>query len=97
MMNHEETQESQTRIALDHFISHVFPTLFVGNKMKDPRYKRVFALVSARRKERTGQPSPVPVTDAWIEKILTEFGGTVGGQPRYSFNHVVTVTIMVSQ
>ena len=93
-MNQGETQELESRIALDHFISEVFPTLFKGNKMTDSRYKRVFALVSARRKESAGKPSKV--TDAWIEKILTEFGGSVNGHPRYTFERVTRVTIHVS-
>ena len=62
--------------------------------MTDVRYKRVYALVSARRKEVAGKPSKV--TDDWIEKILTEFGGEVDGKPRYKFERVVTVTISLS-
>lgn len=77
--------------ALDHFISDVFPSLFKGNTTTDPNYKRVYALISERKKSKAGNPSRL--SNDWIIKILTEFGGEVDGQPRYTFNRVTTVTI----
>ena len=90
-MNQQELQESGARIALDHFIENIFPTLFAGNKKGNGVYKRVFALVSERRKELRGEPSRV--TDTWIESTLSEFGGDVNGEPRYHFEHIINVTI----
>lgn len=91
-MNQQEIQESAARIALDHFIENVFPTLFTGNKKGNGVYKRVFALVSERRKEKRGEQNRV--SDSWIESTLTEFGGTVDGQPRYKFEHIINVSIL---
>lgn len=90
-MNQQELQESGARIALDHFIENIFPTLFSGNKKGNGVYKRVFALVSERRKELRGEKSRV--SDTWIESTLTEFGGAVDGKPRYEFQHIINVTI----
>lgn len=79
--------------ALDHFISEVFPNLFKGRSTTDPNYKRVYALVSERKKSKAGKPNRL--NDDWIIKTLTEFGGEVDGQPRYNFNRVTTVTIAI--
>ena len=60
--------------ALDHFVEHVWPGLFKGRtNTKD--YKRVYALVCDRRKQKAGRPHGV--TDSRIVKILTRFGGEV--------------------
>ena len=82
-------------VALDHFISEVFPFLFKGNTPSDPNYKRIYALVSERRKHKAGKENRLK--ESWIIKILNEFGGEVDGQPRYTFNRVTTVTIAMTK
>lgn len=79
--------------ALDHFISEIFPNLFLGKTTTDPNYKRVYALVSERKKSKAGKVNRL--NNDWIIKILLEFGGEVDGQPRYNFNRVTTVTIAI--
>lgn len=94
-MNQAETKETIEllyRESLDHFIEKVFPTLFKGEKNTNGDYKRVFAIVSERRKEKAGKPNRL--TGSWIESILSTFGGEVGGQKRYQFSHRVTVQIL---
>lgn len=92
-MNQTESESNNDpiRVALDHFILEVFPNLFKGKSTTDPNYKRVYALISERRKELNGKVNKL--NDDWIIKTLTEFGGEVDGQPRYNFNRVTTVTI----
>lgn len=72
--------------ALDHFIENVFPILFKGRSTTDPNYKRVYALVSERKKQKAGKPNRL--NDDWIIKTLTEFA-----PDKYQFNRVTTVTI----
>lgn len=72
--------------ALDHFISQIFPILFKGRSTTDPNYKRVYALVSERNKQKSGKTNRL--NDDWIIKTLTEFA-----PDKYSFNRVTTVTI----
>jgi len=81
--------------ALDHFISEIFPSLFQGETTTNPNYKRVYALLSERKKSKAGKPNRL--NDDWIIKILSEFGGEVDGHPRYTFNRVMTVTIATDQ
>lgn len=81
-----QTTDAVVTEALDHFISQVFPILFKGRSTTDPNYKRVYALVSERKKEKAGKPNRL--NDDWIIKTLTEFA-----PDKYSFNRVTTVTI----
>lgn len=87
-MNQSESESNldPIRAALDHFISDVFPTLFKGKSTTDPNYKRVYALISERRKELACKPSKL--NDDWIIRLLTEFA-----PDKYQFNRVTTVTI----
>jgi hypothetical protein len=87
-MNQTESESNldPIRAALDHFISEVFPNLFKGKSTTDPNYKRVYALISERRKELACKPSKL--NDDWIIKTLTEFAAD-----KYQFNRVTTVTI----
>jgi hypothetical protein len=87
-MNQTESESNNDpiRVALDHFILEVFPNLFKGKSTTDPNYKRVYALISERRKELNGKVNKL--NDDWIIKTLTEFA-----PDKYQFNRVTTVTI----
>lgn len=87
-MNQTESESNNDpiRVALDHFILEVFPNLFKGKSTIDPNYKRVYALISERRKELNGKANKL--NDDWIIKTLTEFA-----PDKYQFNRVTTVTI----
>jgi hypothetical protein len=90
---HTETEtDNELRVALDHFIENVFPDLFRGATTTNPDYKRVYAIVSERKKEKAGKPNRL--TDSWIMSTLSKFGGTVKGQPRYQFDQMIVVTIL---
>jgi hypothetical protein len=84
-----QTTDAVVIKALDHFISEIFPILFKGRSTTDPNYKRVYALVSERNKQKSGKPNRL--NDDWIIKTLTEFA-----PDKYSFNRVTTVTINLS-
>jgi hypothetical protein len=81
-----QTTDAVVIKALDHFISEIFPILFKGRSTTDPNYKRVYALVSERNKQKSGKPNRL--NDDWIIKTLTEFA-----PDKYQFNRVTTVTI----
>jgi hypothetical protein len=84
-------QLPDTRSALDHFIANVWPDLFRGKTRTDPDYKRVQAVVNARKKELSGRRTDL--TDQRIMTMLTKYGGQVewNGTPvaRYSFEVTV--------
>lgn len=84
--------DNELRVALDHFIENVFPNLFRGNTTTNPEYKRVYAIVSERKKEKAGKSNRL--TDSWIISTLSKFGGQVNGQPRYQFDQMIVVTIL---
>ena len=84
-----QTTDAVVIKALDHFISEIFPILFKGRSTTDPNYKRVYALVSERKKQKAGKVNRL--NDDWIIKTLTEFA-----PGRYEFNRVTTVTINLS-
>ena len=94
-MNQQNTEnriDAELLHALDHFIEHVFPNLFRGKTTTDPEYKRVYAILSERKKEKAGKPHRL--TDSWIMSMLTKYGGTVKGENRYQFHQVIVVTIL---
>lgn len=84
-----QTTDAVVIEALDHFISEIFPILFKGRSTTDPNYKRVYALVSERKKQKAGKVNRL--NDDWIIKTLKEFA-----PDRYEFNRVTTVTINLS-
>ncbi len=90
-MNQQHT-ETELRVALDHFIENIFPNLFRGSTTTNPEYKRVYAIVSERKKEKAGKPNRL--TDSWIMSMLTKYGGKVNGEPRYQFDQMILVTIL---
>lgn len=91
VMNQQDT-DNELRVALDHFIENVFHNLFRGATTTNPDYKRVYAIVSERKKEKAGKPNRL--TDSWIMSTLSKFGGKVNGEDRYQFHQCIVVTIL---
>jgi hypothetical protein len=88
----KETTPVPILVALDQFIADIFPTMFTGATTTNPVYKRIYALVSERKKQLAGKPNRV--NDKWIIKTLTAYGGVLdSGQPRYRFESTVVAYI----
>lgn len=84
-----QATDATVEMALDDFTQNVFPNLFPGKTESKP-YKRVYALISERRKQLAGKKHRL--NDDWIIRILSEFA-----PDRYTFNRVTTVTINVNK
>lgn len=91
LMNQQDTN-AELIAALDHFIENDFTDRFRGKTTTDPDYKRVYAIVSERKKHKAGKPNRL--TDSWIMSTLDKFGGEVNGEKKYQFHQVIVVTIL---
>ena len=90
-MNQRDVTEELIK-ALDHFIENVFTDRFRGKTTTDPNYKRVYAIVSERKKHKAGKKNRL--TDSWIMSLLEKFGGQVMGKNKYQFEKLIVVTIL---